>query len=145
MAQHLPKSELTRAAWRRQAAASGRRARSREAARVVVACSSPSDAEAELGPFNLELEGSSSGNAGRAWRCRELPGASWEEAISAAGCTEVVLTAHLGGDGRARHLVLALAEFLTQKLFATKPYIRVRFHSPSSPQASSCISDSSEA
>jgi hypothetical protein len=80
-----------------------------------------------LAPVNLELAGSSSATAGGAWRCRELSGASWVEAISAAGCTEVVLTARLGDDGRARHLVLELAELLTQTLSATKPHIRVRF------------------
>jgi hypothetical protein len=131
MAQQLPKSELTRAAWRRQVAAARRVGRSREPARVVVAWSSPSDSEAGrcLAPVNLELEASSTANAGDAWRCREPSGASWVEAISAAGCTEVVLTARVGEDGRARHLVLELAELLTQKLSATKPHIRVRFHS----------------
>jgi hypothetical protein len=39
----------------------------------------------------------------------------------------VVLTVRLGDDGRARHLVLELAELLTQRLSATKPHIRVRF------------------
>jgi hypothetical protein len=98
-------------------------------ARVVVAWSSPSDTEAGhcLAPVNLELEPSSSATAGGAWRCRELSGASWVEAISAAHCTEVVLTARLGDNGPARHLVLELAELLTQKLSATKPHIRVRF------------------
>ena len=128
MAQQSTKSELTRATWRRQAAESGRRAR-REAARVVVAWSSPSDAETGrcLAPVHLELEPSASATAGGAWRCRELSGAGWVDAISAARCTEVVLTARLGDDGRARHLVLELAELLTQRLSATKPHIRVRF------------------
>jgi hypothetical protein len=91
-----------------------------------------------LAPVNLELEGASSATAGRAWRCRELSGASWVEAIAAAGCSEVVLTARLGDDGRARHLVLELAELLTRTLSATKPHIRVRFLPPSAePHASS--------
>jgi hypothetical protein len=132
MAQQLPKSELTRTAWRRHAAASGRRARNHQAARVVVAWSSPSETEAGrcLAPVNLELDQSASATAGGAWRCRELSGVSWVEAISAARCTEVVLTARLGNDGRARHLVLELAELLTQRLSATKPHIRVRFLPP---------------
>jgi hypothetical protein len=83
-----------------------------------------------LAPVHLELEPSSSATAGATWRCRELAGASWVEAISAARCSEVVLTARLGDDGRARHLVLELAELLTQRLLATKPHIRVRFLPP---------------
>jgi hypothetical protein len=129
MAQQQSKSELTRTAWRTQPAASGRRARRREAARIVVAWSSPSGTETGrcLAPLNLELEPSGSTTGGRPWRCRELSDASWVEAISAARCTEVVLTARLGDDGRARHLVLELAELLTQRLSITKPHIRVRF------------------
>jgi hypothetical protein len=52
---------------------------------------------------------------------------SWVESISAARCTEVVLTARLGTDGAAKHRVLALAELLTQRLAATKSHVRVRF------------------
>jgi hypothetical protein len=129
MAQQPLKSELMRTAWRRQGAAPRQHTRRRETARVVVAWSSPSGVETGrvLAPVNLELETSSSGTAGGSWRCRELSGASWVDAIAAAGCTEVVLTAHLGGDGRGRHLVLELAETLTRKLSGTKPHIRVRF------------------
>jgi len=132
MAQSLSKSELARTAWRHRAGASGRRARNREAARVVVAWSSTLDTEAGrcLAPVNLELEASSAANAGRTWRCRELEGASWVEAISAARCSEVVLTARLADDTAARHLVLELVELLTQRLSATKPHIRVRFLPP---------------
>ncbi|MES1187297.1 MAG: hypothetical protein ABUL60_26000 [Myxococcales bacterium] len=125
MAQQAFKSERGRTAWRRQARATGRPTGGCEAARVVVAWSS-SDMEAGrcLAPVNLELETAATGGT---WRCRELSGASWVEAISAARCTEVVLTARLGEDGRARHRVLELAELLTQRLSATKPHIRVRF------------------
>jgi hypothetical protein len=129
MAQQLSKSEPARADWRRQIVAPGGRGRSRKPARVVVAWSSSFDAEGGRcsAPVNLELEASPSTTAGRTWRCRELGGASWVEAISAARCSEVVLTARLGNDERARHLVLDLAELLTRRLAATKPHIRVRF------------------
>jgi hypothetical protein len=137
MAQRAIKSEPMRTAWRGQGAAPRQHTRRREAARVVVAWSSPSGPEAGriLAPVNLELETSSSATTGGSWRCRESSGVSWVDAIAAAGCTEVVLTAHLGGDGRGRHLVLELAETLTQKLSATKPHIRVRFV-PSPAEAS---------
>lgn len=137
MARQALKAELMPTTRRRREAAPRRDTRRREAARVVVAWSSPSDLEAGrvLAPVNLELETSSSATAGGSWRCRELSGVSWVEAISAARCTEVVLTAHLGGDGRGRHLVLELAEILTQRLSATKPHIRVRFL-PSPAEAS---------
>ena len=129
MAQQLSKSEPARADWRRQIVSPSRRGRSRKPARVVVAWSSPFDAEGGrcLAPVNLELEASSSTTGGPTWRCRELGGAGWVEAISAARCDEVVLTARVGNDERARHLVLDLAELLTRRLAATKPHIRVRF------------------
>lgn len=129
MAQKPWKSEETRTAWRKQGAAPSRPRSRREAARVVVAWSSSSDTEGSrsLAPVNLELETSSSATAGGSWRCRDLSGLSWVEAISAARCTEVVLTAHLGPHGRGRHLVLELAEILTHRLSATKPHILVRF------------------
>jgi hypothetical protein len=38
-----------------------------------------------------------------------------------------VLTARLGDDQPAKHLVLELAELLTLELAATQPLIRVRF------------------
>jgi hypothetical protein len=138
MAQKPVKSEQIRAAWRKQAAVPGWHGRGHEAARVVVAWSSPSDTEGGrcLAPVNLELEASSSATAGGSWRCHDLSGVGWVEAISAAHCTEVVLTAHLGPNGRGRHLVLELAEILTHRLSATKPHIRVRFE-PSGDEANS--------
>lgn len=121
MARQLSKSRPA-SAWQRQAVA--QRRRGREPAHLVVASASPLDTEARrcFAPVNLELA-----SPDQTWRCRELAGASWVEAISAAGCHEVVLTARLGDDGTARHLVLELAEFLTQRLAATKAHIRVRF------------------
>jgi hypothetical protein len=145
MAQKPSKSEQIRTAWRKKGAAAGRRGRCQEAARVVVAWSSPSDMEGGrcLAPVNLELETSSSATAGGSWRCHDLSGVSWVEAISAAHCTEVVLTAHLGPNGRGRHLVLELAEILTQRLSATQPHIRVRFE-PSGDAASSSSARSAQ-
>lgn len=128
MAQQVSRSESVRTTWRGPSE-SRRLQRARGPARVVVAWSSPLDTEAGrcLAPVKLELEAAPSATAIGAWHCRELSGASWVEAISAARCTEVVLTARLGDDGAARHRVLELAELLTQRLSATKPHILVRF------------------
>jgi hypothetical protein len=83
---------------------------------------------AQLGPtveVELEAELHQSGQPG--WTCREGAGVGWEEAICAAQCDEVILTAQLGRRPDEKHVVLALAELLTQKLAATQPLIRVRF------------------
>ncbi len=65
--------------------------------------------------------------ANRTWTCSEDFGANWVEAISSARCSEVVLTARLGNDVPARHLVLELAELLTFSLTESHPLIRVLF------------------
>lgn len=51
----------------------------------------------------------------------------WLAELAAARCHEVVLTAHVGNDGSAKHRVLELAERLTLELTATQPLIRVLF------------------
>jgi hypothetical protein len=129
LARQISTSKSSQAAWRAPRAASRRAARSRGVARVVVDWSSPLTVAsgAVLAPLQLELEAAPQGTALGTWKCRELSTAGWVEAISSAQCTEVVLTARLGDDGPARHLVLELAELLTQKLAATQPLIRVRF------------------
>jgi len=55
------------------------------------------------------------------------PHQSWIEAISSARCREVLLTARLGNNVPAKHLVLELAELLTFSLTEIQPLIRVRF------------------
>jgi hypothetical protein len=70
------------------------------------------------------LEADLEAPASTTWTCRQLSG--WVEALSAARCSEVVLTA-LDDHPPAKHLVLELAELLTLKLAATQPLIRVRF------------------
>jgi hypothetical protein len=61
------------------------------------------------------------------WSCLTPEPAGWEQALSASGCSEVVLTTWLGNDPLAKDLVLDLAEHLTQRLKQSKPLIRVRF------------------
>jgi len=51
----------------------------------------------------------------------------WVEALSSARCHEVVLTARLGDNLQAKHLVLDLAERLTFELTEHQPLIRVLF------------------
>ena len=52
---------------------------------------------------------------------------SWLDRLAAARCNEIVLTAPVGNNGSAQHLVLELAERLTLELTATQPLIRVLF------------------
>jgi hypothetical protein len=61
------------------------------------------------------------------WACLEPQGSSWEEAITASGCEEVVLTTWLGDEPVAKDWVLDLAGQLTQRLARSQPLIRVRF------------------
>jgi len=129
MAQPFTDSKRSNPPWRAHAAGARRSAGAGSAARVVVAWSSMLDTKTGrcLAPVHLELESASSPDGVR-WSCRELEGARWIDAIVAARCSEVVLTARLGRDGQARqHLVLELAELLQQRLSATKPQISVRF------------------
>jgi hypothetical protein len=98
------------------------------AARVTVTWTpSGQDAAAPLASAELELVAGISSAAHRHWTCPRNFGSSWLEAISPARCSEVVLTARLGDDLSAKHLVLELAELLTLKLTETRPLIRVRF------------------
>lgn len=97
------------------------------AVQVVVDWSTAGEEPSPALSARVELEADeSSVGAETRWTCRELGKRGWEEALSAAACDEVVLTAELD-DPRAKHLVLGLAEHLTQKLAATHPLIRVRF------------------
>lgn len=138
MAQSESKSELLSTARQNQRGARARR-RGDVTTRVVVDWSSTVETEAGrcLAPVTLELEARSPPNAGGVWRqhqpgarCGELAGASWLDVIAGARCSEIVLTARLADDAADRHLVLELAELLTQRLSATKPHIRVRFLPP---------------
>ena len=79
------------------------------------------------GPTELELVAGLATAADATWTCAGRFGANWLETISAAGCSEVVLTAHLGNDIPAKHRVLELADFLTFRLSGSHPLIRVRF------------------
>lgn len=101
------------------------------AARVTVSwiASPHTDAES-LAPTELELVAGLESASDRTWTCLQGFGSNWVEAISAARCTEVVLTARLGDDTPAKHLVLELAELLTFKLTQSQPLIRVLFLPP---------------
>ncbi|HKO52951.1 MAG TPA: hypothetical protein VJV79_34820 [Polyangiaceae bacterium] len=95
-------------------------------ARVSVAwTSSEGTGTPGLAPTEIELVAGLAPN--RAWTCPQNFGSNWVEAIASAHCNEVVLTARLGDNLAAKHLVLELAELLTFKLTESHPLIRVRF------------------
>lgn len=90
-----------------------------------------------VAPGRLQLEAvpTSDPSVTQRWIWSEAPGASWETAVAEAGCDEIVLTAQLGDDADAKHLVFGLAEQLTHALAASHPTIRVRFLAAPSPRA----------
>ena len=60
------------------------------------------------------------------WTTRDA--IAWEEVIAAAsGYPELVLTAELGNDADAKHLVFALAERLARTIGPTRPLVRILF------------------
>ena len=98
------------------------------AARVTVAWTpSYRDGAPGLGPTEVELVAEVEAAQPTKWTCQQPFSSSWVEAIASARCSEVTLTAKLGGNLSAKHLVLELAELLTHELTATHPLIRVRF------------------
>jgi len=100
-------------------------------ARVVVAWRPVAETGTpELEPREVELEAELETSASTRWTCRKPSGSGWAEALSSARCSEIVLTA-LSDDPPAKHLIFELAGFLTVKLAATQPLIRVRFLAPS--------------
>lgn len=116
------------ASFQRARGSRSRKARSRSnLVQVVVAWSAPGSAAPAAAVAQVELEAEPKPSGQPTWNCRAPSGWRWEEALCAAGCDEVLVTAQLGDDRDAKHLVLGLAERLTQKLAATKPLVRVRF------------------
>ncbi|HEY3255993.1 MAG TPA: hypothetical protein VGJ91_18670 [Polyangiaceae bacterium] len=98
------------------------------AARVTVAWTPRAhDGAARTAPSEIELVAALGAGLTRTWACTGSVGSNWLELISATDCREVVLTARLGNDVLAKHLVLDLAEFLTLQLTASQPLIRVLF------------------
>jgi len=79
------------------------------------------------GATEVELEALLATGAPTTWTCREPCAPDWVELISSAHCSEVVLTARLGDDAAAKHLVLDLAERLAFELASSRPLIRVLF------------------
>ena len=103
----------------------------RVAARVTVAWTPSKHAAAsDLAPTEIELVSRLNAGSHSTWICAPSLGSNWLEAISSAHCQEVVLTARVGDDLPAKHLVLELAELLTLKLTEGQPMIRVRFLPP---------------
>ncbi len=98
------------------------------AARVPVAWTPANHERAQrVGQTEVELVAEPASAPNRTWTCAEGFGSNWVEAISSARCSEVVLTARLGNDVPAKHLVLELAELLTFRLTESQPLIRVLF------------------
>lgn len=98
------------------------------AARVTVACTPAHPGSAPgLEPIELELSIGPEAALNRTWTCLESFGSNWLEAISSARCSQVVLTARLGSDPSAKHLVLELAELLACGLTDSQPLVRVLF------------------
>jgi len=80
-----------------------------------------------LAPSEFELTRELAAGPNHAWTCADASGFNWLEALSSARCHEVVLTARLGDNLSAKHLVLELAEQLTFKLAEHQPLVRVLF------------------
>jgi hypothetical protein len=97
-------------------------------ARVTVAWTpSNADSAPSFAPTEVELVAGLDAAPTTTWTCHQRFASNWVEAIASARSREVVLTAWLGDDLPAKHLVLELAERLTRELAATQPLIRVRF------------------
>jgi hypothetical protein len=79
-----------------------------------------------LRPMTLELA-TEPETGTRTWTCPQGRGSDWLAALCLSGSREIVVTAELGNDTSAKHLVLELAELLTQKLSATQALVRVLF------------------
>jgi hypothetical protein len=96
--------------------------------RVTVSWS-PSNYEGASGESTTEVQlvAELEAASGTMWTCPNGLGSNWVEAISTARCSEVVLTARLGDDPSAKHLVFELAGQLTFKLSDSQPRIRVLF------------------
>ena len=102
-------------------------------ARVTVSwASSNHDGAPLMAPTELELTCELGAGPNRAWICSDDFGLNWVEALASARCREVVLTARLGDNLPAKHLVLELAEHLTFQLSRHQPLIRVLFLPPTS-------------
>jgi hypothetical protein len=84
-------------------------------------------------PTELELIRELDAGSSRSWTCADDYEFDWLEALSAARCREVVLTARFGDNVPAKHLVLELAERLTFQLTDAQPLIRVLFLPTLSP------------
>lgn len=133
----MNQSEPARPARRHHARRAPRTPERITAPRVTVAWS-PSNHEGTSGLALTEVELVAGPEAlpNRTWTCPEGLESNWVEAISCARCSEVVLTARLGNDPSAKHLVLELAELLTFRLSESRPRIRVLFlPTASSPTA----------
>jgi hypothetical protein len=80
-----------------------------------------------VSPTEVDLVRELHAGSGHSWTCADDFDFDWLEAVSAARCREVVLTARFGDNVPAKHLVLELAERLTFQLTDAQPLIRVLF------------------
>ena len=106
-------------------------------ARVTVSWTAKNHDDApSLAPSEFELTRPLATGQNHAWTSADDFELDWLDALSSARCHEVVLTARLGDNLSAKHLVLELAEQLTFKLAEHQPLIRVLFlPSTSAPRA----------
>ena len=120
--------QLAQPARRRRALRSASAPEGFKPARVTVAWTpSRQDGEPQRATIEVELVAGVEATVTSAWLHPQGVGPNWIEALFSAQCSEVVLTAWIGPDLAAKHRVLELAEFLTFKLAATQPLIRVLF------------------
>ncbi|MEI9948444.1 MAG: hypothetical protein WDO74_05540 [Pseudomonadota bacterium] len=104
-------------------------------ARVTVELSPRNhDSASSFVPIELELVAAPEASPNRTWTCPESFGSNWLDAITSTRCSEVLLTARLGDDTAAKHLVLELAELLAIKLTDSQPLIRVLFRPTTNAQ-----------
>jgi len=96
-------------------------------ARLTVSWTTDHDGAPGSAPIEVELVAESESAPNRTWTCSESFGSRWVDALASARCSEVLLTARLGNDLPAKHLVLELAQLLAFTLTDSQPLIRVRF------------------
>ena len=96
-------------------------------ASVTVAWTPNHDGVSSSPPIEVELVAEAESAPNRTWTCSEGFGSRWVDALASARCSEVLLTARLGDDLSAKHLVLELTQLLAFTLTESQPLIRVVF------------------
>ena len=107
----------------------------RATARVTVSWQPANhDRAAQLGLSEVELVAGLEAVPNRNWTCLDGSERDWVQAIASSRSSEVLLTARLGNDLAAKHLVLELAELLTFTLRESHPLVRVLFLPDGAPR-----------